>query len=120
MLYVRVQDDDAGKVYITSPLGRLLLSNDPDIKLDKDNQIHVLQLVGAKTYVYTRIGLNGEWQGQLTYNSVTTTPILKKDAQGEVFVQGGKLDAPVNPTAPGVPKISDRPPGFPAPQSSAQ
>jgi hypothetical protein len=117
MLYVRVEDDDAGIVYTTSPLGRVLIQNDPDVKLDKNNQLHVLQLVGAKTYVYSRIGLNGEFQDQLTYNASPTAPYLKKDADGDVFVRGGQLDKPAStgPNAPNVPKVSDRPAGFPQP-----
>jgi len=123
MLYVRVEDKDAGLVYTTSPLGRLVMANDPEYKLDKNNMLHVLQLVGAKTYVYSQIGLNGEWHDQLVYNVVSSKPELKKSADGEVFVQGGKLDVPVTTASgtggaaagPDVPKLSDRPAGFPKP-----
>ncbi len=117
MLYVRVQDDDAGIVYTTSPLGPMLISNDPTIKLDKNNQLHVLQLIGAKTYVYSRVGLDGEFQDQLTYDAATSVPFLKKDADGEVYVKGGELEkpAPTGPNAVPVPKVSDRPAGFPQP-----
>lgn len=115
MLYVRVEDKDAGIVYVTSPIGRVLFSYDPQVELDRANQLHVLQLVGAKTYLYTKIGLNGEWIGQVTYNAVTSRPVLKKRPDGSVAVVGGLLDVPVSPSpgAPGVPKLSDRPPGLP-------
>ena len=115
MLYIRVEDKDAGLVYTTNQLGRLLTSFDPQIELDKANQIHVLQLIGPKSYIYSRIGLNGEWLGQLSYNAVMSKPVLKKRADGSVVVVGGQLDAPVVPApgAPAAPKLSDRPPGLP-------
>ena len=47
MLYIRVQDKEAGLVYTTNQLGRVLLTYEPEIMLDKQNGIHVLQLVSA-------------------------------------------------------------------------
>lgn len=113
MLYIRVEDKEGGVVYTTNPLGRVLLSFDPQIVLDKWNRVHVLQLVGAKTYVYSKIGLNGEWGGQTVYNTVTTRPVLRKKADGSVAVVGGQPDIPVAPAVPSEPKLSDRPPGLP-------
>ena len=115
MLYIRVEDKDAGIVYTTKPLGRVLASFDPQIELDKENKIHVLQLIGPKSYVYSKIGLNGEWLGQLSYNAVDSRPVLKKRPDGTVAVVGGQVDMPVSPApgAPETPKLSDRPPGLP-------
>ena len=113
MLYIRVQDKEAGLVYTTNQLGRVLLTYEPEVQLDKENQIHVLQLVGARTYVYSRIGLDGEWLGQTVYNVVTTKPTFKKTKDGNVIVIGGQADVPVAPGTPAEPKLSDRPPGFP-------
>lgn len=115
MLYVRVEDKDGGIVYLTSPVGRVLFSVDPQIELDKSNQLHVLQMIGAKSYLYTRVGLNGEWFGQVAYNAVNSKPVLKRQADGAVAVAGGQIDLPVTqpPGAPGAPKLSDRPPGLP-------
>ena len=113
MLYIRVQDKEAGLVYTTNQLGRVLLTYEPEVQLDRENQIHVLQLVGARTYVYSRIGLNGEWLGQVVYNAVTTRPTFQKTKDGNVIVIGGQADVPVAPDAPTEPKLSDRPPGFP-------
>jgi len=115
MLYVRVRDKDAGIIYATYPLGRLITGDEPQIQLDDQNHLHVFQLVGAKAFVYTRIGLDGEWLGQVAYNEVKTRPHLKKFAGGKVDVVGGEMDAPVaQPVgAPAPPKLSDRPPGMP-------
>lgn len=118
VLYYRVQDKDTNTIYATSPLGVLVASVDPDFKLDKDNTLHVLQLIAPRSFIYSRIGLNGTCE-QMNYHAVTTRPELKKDAEGEVYVSGGKVDdgtdtAGSAPASTDGPKVSDRPAGFPA------
>lgn len=123
VLYVRVEDKDSNTIYATTSLGPLIASTEPDFKLDKSNTLHVLQLVGARTFLYSRVNLNGACD-QVNYYSVNSQPRLKKDTEGEVYVSGGQLDSPdASPTtasgpgasAPTGPKISDRPPGFSPP-----
>ncbi len=116
MLYVRVEDKDGSSVYATYPLAHLLTSTEPQIQLDAQNRLHVLQLVGPKTYTYSRIGVNGEWLGQTTYSELKTRPNLRHLANGDVAVAGGKIEVPVATAAnnPSIPKLSDRPPGMPA------
>ena len=124
VLYVRVEDKDSGVIYTTSPLGPLITGIDPTSMLDKNNLLHVLQLVGPKLFVYSRIGLDGEYYDQMTYSAELSRPVLKKDHEGEVYVSGGKLytgpdSATAASPAPGSsndPKLSDRPAGFQAPQ----
>ena len=115
-LYVRVEDKDGGIVYATQQLGPVLTNSPPEAQIDRDNQLHILQLVGLQTYLYTRVGLNGETLAQVTYNSVTSRPKLRKRENGEVAVVGGQADIPVtasdNPVPAG-PKLSDRPAGMP-------
>lgn len=115
MLYVRVQDKEAGVIYATYPVGRLLVANEPQVQLDAQNQLHILQLVGPKVYAYSRVGLNGEWGGQTTYLAAKTRPRLTKLASGKVDVSGGQMDVPVVQAAdaPPAPKLSDRPAGMP-------
>ena len=115
-LYVRIEDRDAGIVYCTHGIGRILVAEAPQVLLDDQNQLHVLQLVGPKTYTYSHIGLDGEIIEQSTYNQLKSQPHLKKIANGNVAVAGGQMQAP--PAAPGTtpktPKLSDRPAGLPA------
>ncbi len=113
-LYVRVEDKEAGLIYATQQLGPIISNNSPQAEIDRSNQLHILQLVGLKTYFYTKIGLNGETLDQQTYHAVTSHPNLRKRESGEVAVVGGQIDLPVasNPVQSG-PKLSDRPAGFP-------
>lgn len=115
MLYVRVEDRDGDTIYATGQIGRILFSVTPDVQLDTANQLYILQLVGQRTYLLTRIGINGEWLGQITYSAVGTRPSLRRMADGHVEVVGGQVDVRVAQPANGpvAAKLSDRPPGLP-------
>lgn len=116
-LYVRIQDQDTGTVFCTHKIARLLSGYDPEVEVDESNRLHVLQLVGPRTYVYTRIGLAGEWIGQQVINETKTRPSLHRSETGVVTVRGGEVQQPAgstpNPLAPVPAKLSDRPPGMP-------
>jgi hypothetical protein len=120
-LYVRVEDNDTRAIFCTVPLGRLV-GIQPEMQLDIFNHLHVLQVTGAKTYVYSRIGLNGEPIQQRTYTELAKRPTLRRDKVGEVDVLGGQMADPSAPkeatgtaaaSGVGVPKLSDRPAGIP-------
>jgi hypothetical protein len=115
MLYVRTEDERDGIVYSTYPVGRLLTENPPQYLLDLQNQLHILQLVGPKTFTYTRIGPNGQLLGQTTYTELKKRPRLHRDATGKVAVTGGQQEVPIAQSSGGLPapKLSDRPPGLP-------
>lgn len=117
MLYVRVADRDGSVIFMTQPLGRLVDAGQPQVNLDTKNRLHVLQIVGPKTYAYSRIGVNGEWFGQVMYSEVNSRPSLKRLASGEVGVAGGQMDVPRAEAVNGMlatPKLSDRPAGMPS------
>ncbi len=116
MLYVRIEDRDADLVYATIPVGRILSNNEPQVQLDLGNQVHILQVAGPKNYLYTQVGLNGEWLGQTTYNETKNRPHLAKLKNGNVEVKGGQVEMPVAQTGAGAgtgPKLSDRPKALP-------
>jgi hypothetical protein len=114
-LYLRVEDKDEGVIYCMYQLGRVLVEEKPQIELDMQNQIHILQLSGPKAYLYSHVSLNGELLGQKMYDQLTSKPHMKKIANGTIAIAGGKEEAP--PPAPGTtptgPKLSDRPAGLP-------
>lgn len=114
MLYVRIEDDKAGVVYATLPLGRLINGYDPEVQVDMLSQLHILQMVAPKEYLYTRLGPNAEMLGQQDFADLKTRPYLKRMGDGEVTVAGGMevLPSTADETAVG-PKLSDRPPGMP-------
>jgi hypothetical protein len=117
MLYIRIQDDDRGVVYCTHQLGRFIAFGNPDVELDANNQVHVLQNVAPKSFVYSHVGLNGEVIKRQSYQDVTGRPILVKTGDGTVTVQGG---TPFDPNAPSptesLPALHDRPVPLPTPE----
>jgi hypothetical protein len=116
MLYVRIEDKGDGTVFCTVPIGRLLDGVPPEVQFDSANNLYVLQLVGMRTYVLTKMTPNGEFAGQTNYSAPKTRPTLRKTAAGALQIVGGKKEIPIaqNPSAEPPPKLSDRPPGFPA------
>ncbi|MEI6351182.1 MAG: hypothetical protein WCP06_08750 [Verrucomicrobiota bacterium] len=117
-LYVRVEDANDGTIYCTIPLGAYIEDSKPQVQIDFNNRLHLLQFIGPKTWAYTRIGTNGEWLGQDIYTSAKNRPTLHRDSTAEISVKGGELQAPREngaTPAPGlpIPKLSDRPADLP-------
>lgn len=115
LLYVRVEDKGDGSIFCTYPIGRLLDGVTPQAQFDSSNNLYVLQLVGQKAYVLTKIGSNGQFGGQTNYSAPKSRPTLRKQSDGTLQIVGGRRDEPLaqNPNAGPPPKLSDRPPGFP-------
>ncbi|XHR27807.1 MAG: hypothetical protein ACFUZC_17975 [Chthoniobacteraceae bacterium] len=116
-LYVRVEDPDNAVVFCTLALGRIISGIDPEMQFDGQNVLNVLQLIGQKTYLFTRISLDGEVISQETYTTAKYRPTLRRDASGSISVYGGTATRTGAPGDPGekVPnKLSDRPVPVPA------
>lgn len=114
-LYVRVEGDTDGIVYGCYNLGPLIEGREPSAMFDAGNNLAVLQLIGPKTYLLSRIGVNGNFIDQGTYVTPKIQPFLRKTPEGALQIVGAirqqdqvaKAEAPVI-----VPKVSDRPAGF--------
>jgi hypothetical protein len=115
LLYVRVEGQDDGLVYCTFPIGRLLDNVAPQVEFDSNNDLYVLHLIGMRAYVLTKISSSGEFRAQTNYSAPKTRPTLRRTAEGALQIIGGKREAAVAPNVipNDIPKLSDRPPGFP-------
>ena len=89
-LYVRIEDRERGRVYATHQLGQFLTFGRPEIMLDVDNQIHILQNTLPKQFLYTHLGLDGQVLGQQAYREACSRPRLVKKEGGAVGVSGGR------------------------------
>jgi len=118
MCYVRIVDDNAGVVYGTYALGPMINGYDPEAQVDMESQLHVLEMIAPKEYLYTQLGPNGEVMGQKDYTDLKTRPRLERTAAGDVAVGGGieVLPSTITPGTETGPKLSDRPAGMPAAQ----
>lgn len=111
-LYVRIENREHGRVYATHQLGQFLTFGRPEVLLDVDNQVHILQNTLPKQFLYTHLGLSGEILAQQAFSDAGSRPRLVKEAGGTVKVAGGR------PFTPGVEdpqdeattdKLGDRP-----------
>ena len=116
-LYVRIENTKGGTVFCTHRLGRLVSYGTPEILLDKKNQIHILQNVAPKAFLYSHIGLNGEVLQRKTYSQIVKRPILREGPDGVIQVIGAQeIDPNAEAAKPPVPSLSDRP--VPLPDSA--
>jgi hypothetical protein len=110
-LYVRVENKQAGVVYTTYSLGRMIASDDPQAELDRANQLHVLHCAAPRNWAYSHVGWNGELFAHSTFVETRTRPRLRHRSDGNIAVSGGAAAGPIAETKRGpAPKLSDRPP----------
>jgi len=88
-LYVRVSDQSESQVFKVTTLGQMVSLSDPDAKVDRTSQLHVLWQAGAQVFNYALINANGEVVRQAVYNNAGSRPRLVVNEQGEVSVAGG-------------------------------
>lgn len=115
-LYLRIEDRQAGVIYCTHRLGDCISFGKPEIQLDAENVIHVLQNNIPREFIYSKVGLNGKILERLTYSAPKERPQLFRDTNGIVAVRGGiPYDPKASPTPTVIPKLSDRPAAMDAP-----
>ncbi|MEO7933785.1 MAG: hypothetical protein ABIT76_11570 [Chthoniobacterales bacterium] len=109
-LYVRIIDDTGSRVVSCFSIGRVLSFSPPEHVLDSQNNLHVLQMVGPKAYLYTSITPNGDIVSRDPYIDGRSNPHLVRNENGEVRVRGGKMESAVPAEKKrNIPRLSDRP-----------
>ena len=111
-LYVRIEDERAGTIFGTYPLGRLIGGTTPVTEFDNENTLYVFHLVGPGQYNLSKIGVNGEWLGQTAWNSAKGRAIVRRKADGTMVIVGATREVATT-AGPPVPKLSDRPVALP-------
>lgn len=118
-LYLRIADKNAGIVYCTHRLGDFIANGKPDIILDSQNTIHVVQNTAPREFVYSKVGLDGKILDRISFQAPKDHPHLNRATDGTVVVVGGiPYDPHATPTPVVIPKLSDRPPALPLPTST--
>jgi len=93
-LYIRIEDPDKGRIFCTHRIGRFVNFGPPTVELDSQNQVHILQLLAPRSYLYSHFGLNGEVIDRKIYNTATTPPRLQRTPDGGIEVSGGQYFDP--------------------------
>lgn len=109
-LYLRIKDPAAGIIHCTHRLGRVVSYLPPQILLDSNNEIHILQNTAPKAFLYSHIGLNGEIRTRKGYQAALKRPAMRLMDDNTIAIAGVLPDEP--PPAPGstpLPSLSDRP-----------
>ncbi len=87
--YVRVTDRTGAKVFRTVAVGTALSFSQPDPRLDKNCNLHLLYQSWAKSYSYTVFNPDGDLILRRTYDYSQTRPRFDVDADGNISVVGG-------------------------------
>lgn len=87
-LYFRLSNGSDMVVYKVVPVGRLLSFSNPEPRLDKESNLHLLYQDGPRTFKYFMFAPDGEMMVRQSYH-YTTRPHLAVDEEGAVKVVGG-------------------------------
>ncbi len=106
-LYARIVDDEKNYIYCTTPLGSVVSYGDPQARIDRRGDLHILHQSGARTFTYTHISDVGKRLNYRFFTNLQSAPGLEVNAKDETEVIGGEeffLDQNKNmtliPTAP--------------------
>ena len=89
-LYVRLTDGAGTQTMRLVPIGPYVSVSQPEVKLDRFNDLHVLHQTGGKEFTYCVIDTLGQILERHTYQYIDRRPTLLKDADGGVHVAGGE------------------------------
>lgn len=120
MLYLRVQDRDAGRIFCTTPLGRFVTYGSPDVLFDAANNAHILHNAAPKVFLHSQVDVNGKVTNQQAIQVDKTKPYLARKPDGAIVAVGGTpFDPNATPPEQKLPKLNDRPVPLPTPQTKA-
>ncbi len=115
-LYVRLINEKSDLKIATFSLGHCIMLADPQVTLDKDNNLHILFMAVPHIYSHVTVNTQGKILKRLYYREVAgNRPQLSSLADQSITVQGGEpydpTAAPVN-TKPQGHSVGQRPPGL--------
>ena len=112
--FVRIIDDKTKLKLTTFSLGTIVMVNDPQLTLDRENKLHVLFMTVPHIYSHCCIDTQGKIVKRLYYKELDNSrPRLTVGAGDVIMVAGGE---PYDPTAPPpqnkARSVGKRPPGL--------
>lgn len=116
-LYVRLIDDKSKLRLQTFRLGPVTMAHDPQISLDRENNLQVLFLAQPQLYTHCVVAPDGTLKKRAYYREVNgDRPQLTASAEGDMTIRGGAYFDPTAapPTMPANTgrNVSDKPPGL--------
>ncbi|NBR71552.1 MAG: hypothetical protein EBQ51_02805 [Verrucomicrobia bacterium] len=93
-LYLRVEVPGKNLVFPSRRLGAYLPLGKPVAEFDPQNNLHLLYAVAAGLHRITVVNPDGQMLREETRQEGVDKPVLRRDADGEVSVQGGIVQIP--------------------------
>ncbi len=88
-LYLRITDASGARVIRTVPVGLALSFSNPDPRLDKDSNLHLLYQSWARSFTHVVYTPDGELILRRTYDFNQSRPRFQLDREGALSVVGG-------------------------------
>ena len=88
-LYAQVSDESERHVFKVSAIGPLVSFSQPESKLDRFSNLHVLYQSGAQAFTYSVIDPDGDVIRQEIYDYANSRPRLSVKDNGDIAVVGG-------------------------------
>jgi hypothetical protein len=88
-LYVQVSDESEARVFKVSAVGPLVSFSQPEAKLDRISNLHLLCQSGAQAFIYSVVNPDGDILRRETYDYSNSRPRLSVNDNGDVVVVGG-------------------------------
>lgn len=88
-LYLRLTDSTGSSVLKIFPIAPMHSFSKPEAQIDKSSNLHVLHQMGARSFNYSVINPDGDVIRHQIHDYTVTRPVLRTDAEGNIFVSGG-------------------------------
>jgi hypothetical protein len=118
-MYYRLVDERSGQKLMTYQLGPITVVRDPQITMDRGNNMHVMFLASPDTSIYCVVGPDGKLKSrELVRDAEGSRPQLFITRENNVVASGGQRFDPVKEQADRaaaanrVRPVSERPPGL--------
>jgi len=93
LLHVSVKDDQHQIAYGVIPLGGFITLKPPDVRLDKEANLHVLYQAGPRAFGYVIVDPYGKVVTREGYSDIRSVPQLVAN-DGQITIQGGEKTYP--------------------------
>ncbi|MEI6536939.1 MAG: hypothetical protein WCN98_16460, partial [Verrucomicrobiaceae bacterium] len=115
-LYIRLIEEKTNLKIATFSLGHCIMVSDPQVTLDKDNNLHVLFMAAPHIYSHVSVDTQGRIMKRLYYREIQgDRPQLSSLDNQSITVQGGQPYDPAAAPADAKPQgrsVGQRPPGL--------
>ncbi len=90
VLYLRIQNPEAHRVYCTAPLGDIVNYGDPKARVDRKGNVHVLHQSGTRLFTYSEYSPAGKSIQTRYFSNISSTPAMVATSDDETMIVGGE------------------------------